>query len=71
MERITGKKLIDFITKNKLEDSVLKVTGTVYHHGDHDCISTTEVSLMEGSVYDDDKKEYVSAIDIYIDDNLY
>lgn len=71
MEQITGKDLINYIKNNKLEDAIVEVTGTIYHHGDHDCISTTDVSLMTGSTYDDAKNDYVQTVNIYIDDNLY
>lgn len=64
-----GQDIIDYIKENKLEDAIVIVTGTIYHNGDHDCISTDEISLMKSSHFYDGK--YQPALDLYIDDKLY
>lgn len=66
-----GNDLINYIKENHLEDAVIAVTATIYRHGDHDCRTTKNVSVMESSVYDDEQREYVPAIDFYVDDELY
>ena len=66
-----GKDLINYIQENGLEDAVVAVTATMYYNGDHDCRTTTDVDIMQSSVYDDDAKGYVNAIDFYVDSNLY
>ena len=69
MKQITGKDLIEFITKNKLEDAIVTVTATVYHNGDHDCNTTDEVSISKSCKHLGYGK-YVPTIDFYVDDNL-
>lgn len=66
-----GKDVIDYIKKNHLEDAVVTVTATMYYPGDHDCRTTTDVDLMESSVYDDDQRKYVTSVNFYVDSNLY
>lgn len=66
-----GKDVIKYIQDNHLEDAVVAVTATMYYHGDHDCRTTTDVSISESDVYDDDTRKYVKAIDFYVDSNLY
>ena len=68
---MNGKELIEYIQKNHLEEAVVAVTATIYRQGDHDCRTTTKVSVMEDSVYDDEQRKYVPAIDFYVDDELY
>jgi hypothetical protein len=68
---MNGKQLIEYIQKNNLEEAVVSVTATIYRQGDHDCRTTTNVSIMEDSVYDDEQRKYVPAIDFYVDDELY
>lgn len=66
-----GIDIINYIKENNLEDAEVCVTATIYRHGDHDCRTTTKVSVMESSVYDDEQRKYVPAIDFYVDDELY
>ena len=66
-----GIDIINYIKENNLEDAKVSVTATIYRQGDHDCRTTTNVSVMESSVYDDEQKKYVPAIDFYVDDELY
>ena len=66
-----GKDVIKYIQDNHLEDAVVAVTATMYYPGDHDCRTTTDVSVSESNVYDDDTRKYVKAIDFYVDSNLY
>ena len=68
---MNGKELIKYIQKNHLEDAPVAVTATIYRPGDHDCITTTDVTIGQTSVYDEDKKKYIQAVDIYVDNNLY
>ena len=68
---MNGKQLIEYIQKNNLEEAVVTVTATIYRQGDHDCMTTKNVSIMESSVYDDEQRKYVPAIDFYVDDELY
>ena len=68
---MNGKQLIEYIQKNKLEEAVISVTATIYRQGDHDCRTTTNVFVMEKSVYNKEQKKYVPAIDFYVDDELY
>ena len=65
-----GIDVINFIKNNHLEDAIITVTATVYHDGDHDCITTDNVELMQSSHYDYEKKQYLPSIDFYVDDNL-
>lgn len=65
-----GIDVIEFIQRNHLEDAVVTVTATVYHDGDHDCNTTDNVSIMQSSHYDHEKKQYLPSIDFYVDDNL-
>ncbi len=67
---IKGKDIVEFIQRNHLEDAVVTVTATVYRNGDHNCNTTDNVSIMESSHYDHDKKQYLPSIDFYVDDNL-
>ena len=57
--------LIKFIQENHLEDAIVTVTATRYYDGDHDCITTDDVSLDSGN-YKGNK-----AIDLYVDSTLY
>jgi hypothetical protein len=66
-----GIDIINYIKENNLEDAEVSVTATIYRQGDHDCRTTTNVSVMESSVYDDEQRKYVPAIDFYVDDELY
>jgi len=68
---MNGKQLIEYIQKNNLEEAVVAVTATIYRQGDHDCRTTTNVSVTENTVYDDEQRKYVPAIDFYVDDELY
>lgn len=68
---MNGKQLIEYIQKNNLEEAVVSVTATIYRKGDHDCRTTTNVSVMESSVYVDGQGGYIPAIDFYVDDELY
>lgn len=60
-----GSDLIKFIQENHLEDALVTVTATRYYDGDHDCITTDDVSLDTGD-YKGNK-----AIDLYVDSSLY
>ena len=60
-----GSDLIKFIQENHLEDAIVTVTATRYYDGDHDCITTDDVSLDSGD-YKGNK-----AIDLYVDSSLY
>lgn len=66
-----GKDIINYIQENNLQESDVTVTATIYKHGDHDCITTDDISLMTSSYYNRDTKTYVPTLDIYVDDNLY
>lgn len=66
---MTGQDIIDFIKANHLEEAKATVTATKYHDGDHDCYTTDQISLIEGSDYVDGKS--VPTIDFYVDDELY
>lgn len=68
---MNGKQLIEYIQKNNLEEAVLAVTATIYRQGDHDCRTTTNVSVTENTVYSHEQKKYVPAIVFYVDDELY
>lgn len=65
-----GIDIIEFIHRNHLEDAVVTVTATVYRNGDHDCNTTDNVSIMQSTHYDYEKKQYLPSIDFYVDDNL-
>ena len=65
-----GIDVINFIKKNELENALVTVTATIYRNGDHDCITTDEVSIGEGSKYIG-KGKYESTIDFYVDDSPY
>lgn len=71
MKRLTGKELVDYITKNGLEDALVSVTATIYRKGDHDCVTTTDVSVSSGMEYIYGEKEPVQTVNIYVDDALY
>ena len=66
-----GQQLIDFIKNNHLEDAVVTVTATIYRQGDHDCITTKDISVSESAEYDRDLHKSLPSINIYVDDNLY
>ncbi len=66
-----GMDLINYIKDNHLEDAIVTVTATMYYNGDHDCRTTSDVSVCESSHYDDDVKKYVKSVDFYVDSNLY
>ena len=70
MNIMTGKDVIDYIKSNGLEDAKVTVTSTMYYPGDHDCRTTDDVSISEGSEYIGDGK-YMKTVDFYIDSNLY
>lgn len=70
-EKLKGQDIIDYIKANHLEDAVVTVTATMYYNGDHDCRTTSNVSMSEGSEYDNDTRKYVKSIDFYVDSNLY
>lgn len=70
-DRLTGQDIIDYIKNNHLENAVVTVTATMYYNGDHDCRTTSDVSMSEGSEYDYDTRKYVKSIDFYVDCNLY
>ena len=65
-----GIDIIDFIKKHNLENALVTVTATIYRDGDHDCISTDEISIGESSKYIGNGK-YEPTIDFYVDDSLY
>jgi hypothetical protein len=67
---MTGKDVIDYIKANGLEDAKVTVTATMYYQGDHDCRTTDDVSISEGSEYLG-KGKYMKTVDFYIDCNLY
>ena len=60
-----GKELIKFIQENHLEDAIVTVTATKYYCGDHDCITTDDVSIDTGDYKGN------ATIDFYIDSSLY
>lgn len=66
-----GQDIIDYIQDNNLQDADVTVTATIYKHGDHDCITTDDISLMTSSKYDPVTEFYLSVLDIYVDDKLY
>lgn len=68
---MNGKQLIEYIQKNNLEEAVVAVTATIYKQGDHDCRTTSNVSIMKSSIYDEEQMKYVPTIDFYVDDELY
>ena len=59
-----GQEVIKFIQDNHLENAVITVTATRYHCGDHDCITTDEVTIDE-SYYSGHE-----TINFYVDDAL-
>lgn len=65
-----GQDIIDYIKKNHLEDALVTVTATMYYNGDHDCRTTEEVSISEGSKYLG-KGKSERTIDFYVDSELY
>ena len=83
MNIMTGKDVIDYIKANGLEDAKVTVTSTMYYPGDHDCRTTDDVSISEGSEYSTDDVsisegseyigdgKYMKTVDFYIDSNLY
>ena len=60
-----GKDLIKFIQENHLEDALVTVTATKYYYGDHDCITTDDVTIDTG-----DYKGNTSIV-FYVDSSLY
>ena len=60
-----GKDLIKFIQENHLEEAPITVTATKYYCGDHDCITTDDVSIDIGDYKGN------TAIDLYVDSSLY
>ena len=66
-----GQDIINYIQDNNLQDVKVTVTATIYRPGDHDCITTDDISMSTSSMYDHDTKKYVPTLDIYVDDNLY
>lgn len=73
-----GQDIIDYIKENHLEDAIVTVTATMYYNGDHDCRTTDEVSLSQGSKrmkieIEGVRPKYinVSTLDFYVDSNLY
>ena len=60
-----GKDLIKFIQENHLEDALVTVTATKYYCGDHDCITTDDVSIDTGDYNGN------TVIDFYVDSSLY
>ena len=73
-----GQDIIDYINDNHLEDALVTVTATMYYDGDHDCRTTDEVSLSQGSkrmkVESEGKRpKYINVptLDFYVDSNLY
>lgn len=75
---MTGQDVIKFIQENHLEDANVTVTATMYYNGDHDCRTTNEVSISEGSERVKIEREWkrpayksVPTIDFYIDSELY
>ena len=60
-----GKELIKFIQENNLEEALVTVTATKYYYGDHDCITTDDVSIDTGDYKGN------ATIDFYIDSSLY
>ena len=65
-----GQDVIDYIKKNHLEDAIVTVTAAVYYHGDHDCRTTDEVSISEGSRYLGEGNSE-RTVDFYVDSGLY
>jgi hypothetical protein len=61
---MTGQEVIKFIQDNHLEDAVITVTATKYYYGDHDCITTDEVTV--------DQSYHLGhkTINFYVDDVL-
>ena len=65
-----GSDLIKFIQENHLEDALVTVTATMYYEtmyyeGDHDCITTDDVSLDSGDYNGN------TSIVFYVDFSLY
>ena len=67
---MTGKDVIKYIQDNHLEDAKVTVTATMYYDGDHDCRTTDEVSISEGSQYIG-KRKSIPTVDFYVDSELY
>lgn len=67
---MTGKDVIKYIQDNHLEDAKITVTATVYYSGDHDCRTTDNVSVSEGSQYTDEGKS-IPTVNFYVDSELY
>lgn len=67
---MTGKDVIKYIQDNHLEDAKVTVTATMYYNGDHDCRTTDEVSISEGSQYIG-KGKSIPTVNFYVDSELY
>ena len=67
---MTGKDVIKYIQDNNLEDAKVTVTATMYYDGDHDCRTTDDVSISQGSEYIGNGKS-VPTVDFYVDSELY
>lgn len=66
---MNGQDLIDFIKNNNLEKALVTVTATMYYSGDHECRTTENVEVYEGSRYVEGKSE--PTINFYVDSELY
>ena len=69
-KKLTGRDLVEYIRENNLEDAIVTVTATMYYNGDHDCITTDNVSVSRDSMYIG-KGKSITTIDFYVDNNLY
>ena len=69
-KKLTGQDIVDYIKENNLEDAIVTVTATMYYNGDHDCRTTSEVSVSESSEYIG-KDKCIKTIDFYVDSKLY
>lgn len=67
---MTGKDVIKYIQDNHLENAKVTVTATMYYNGDHDCRTTDEVFISEGSQYIGKGKSNPT-VDFYVDSELY
>lgn len=66
---MTGQKLIDYIQKNNLQEAAVEVHATIYYRGDHECMSTDDISLSDEEHQEGRTRRKVLVI--YADDNLY
>lgn len=67
---MNGQDLIDYIKDNNLEKAVVTVTATMYYNGDHECRTTENVNVYEGSRYLG-KGKSEPTINFYVDSELY